>query len=107
MAGDVGWPYETTAAMIRLVHSGIMEKYPNLKVLSPFTIAVAWPILCGANKRIAQINGAHGQPEANVNCIKMLLIISKCSLLIRRFTATLPALMCGFAFFGPEHRFWG
>jgi predicted TIM-barrel fold metal-dependent hydrolase len=29
-----GWPYETSVAMARLVFSGIMDKMPNLKVLS-------------------------------------------------------------------------
>jgi predicted TIM-barrel fold metal-dependent hydrolase len=29
-----GWPYETTVAMTRLVFSGILEKYPNLKVIT-------------------------------------------------------------------------
>jgi aminocarboxymuconate-semialdehyde decarboxylase len=29
-----GWPYETTLAMSRLVFSGIMEKYPNLKFIT-------------------------------------------------------------------------
>jgi aminocarboxymuconate-semialdehyde decarboxylase len=29
-----GWPYETTAAMTRLIFSGILEKYPNLKVIT-------------------------------------------------------------------------
>lgn len=29
-----GWPYETTLAMSRLVFSGIMEKYPGLKVIT-------------------------------------------------------------------------
>ena len=29
-----GWPYETSAAMARLVFSGIMDKLPNLKVLA-------------------------------------------------------------------------
>jgi predicted TIM-barrel fold metal-dependent hydrolase len=29
-----GWPYETTAAMTRLVFSGVLEKYPNLKVIT-------------------------------------------------------------------------
>ena len=28
-----GWPYDTTSAMARLVFSGIMEKYPNLKIV--------------------------------------------------------------------------
>lgn len=29
-----GWPYETTAAMTRLVFSGILERYPNLKIIT-------------------------------------------------------------------------
>jgi len=29
-----GWPYETAAAMTRLVFSGILEKYPNLKIIT-------------------------------------------------------------------------
>jgi predicted TIM-barrel fold metal-dependent hydrolase len=29
-----GWPYETTAAMTRLVFSGILEKFPNLKIVT-------------------------------------------------------------------------
>lgn len=29
-----GWPYETTAAMTRLVFSGVLEKYPDLKIVT-------------------------------------------------------------------------
>ena len=29
-----GWPYETTVAMTRIVFSGILEKYPNLKFVT-------------------------------------------------------------------------
>ena len=34
IASIFGWPYETTVAMTRLVFSGILEKYPNLKVIT-------------------------------------------------------------------------
>ena len=30
----LGWSYETTAAMARLVFSGIMDKFPNLKIIT-------------------------------------------------------------------------
>lgn len=30
----LGWPYETSVAMTRLVYSGILEKYPNLKIIT-------------------------------------------------------------------------
>lgn len=35
-----GWPYETTAAMARLVFSGMMEQYPNLEILCHHTAAM-------------------------------------------------------------------
>jgi predicted TIM-barrel fold metal-dependent hydrolase len=31
---NFGWPYETVLALARLVFSGIMERYPNLKIVS-------------------------------------------------------------------------
>ncbi len=34
IASIFGWPYETTVAMTRLVFSGILEKYPNLKFIT-------------------------------------------------------------------------
>jgi predicted TIM-barrel fold metal-dependent hydrolase len=34
IASVFGWPYETTAAMTRFVFSGILEKYPKLKIIT-------------------------------------------------------------------------
>jgi predicted TIM-barrel fold metal-dependent hydrolase len=34
MSATFGWPYETTAAMTRLVYGGVLERYPNLKVVT-------------------------------------------------------------------------
>jgi aminocarboxymuconate-semialdehyde decarboxylase len=31
---SIGWPYETAAALSRLVYSGTMERHPNLKVIA-------------------------------------------------------------------------
>ena len=31
---SIGWPYETAAALARLVYSGSMERHPNLKVIA-------------------------------------------------------------------------
>jgi len=30
----LGWPYETSVAMTRFVYSGLLEKYPNLKIIT-------------------------------------------------------------------------
>ena len=34
IASLFGWPYETTTAMTRLVLSGVLEKYPDLKIVT-------------------------------------------------------------------------
>jgi len=34
IASTFGWPYETTVAMARFVFSGILEQYPNLKIVT-------------------------------------------------------------------------
>ena len=34
IASTFGWPFETTVAMTRIVFSGILEKYPNLKIIT-------------------------------------------------------------------------
>jgi predicted TIM-barrel fold metal-dependent hydrolase len=34
IASLFGWPFETTTAMTRLVHSGILEKYPDIKFIT-------------------------------------------------------------------------
>ena len=34
IAGNFGWPYETTVAMTRIIFSGILDKYPNLKIVT-------------------------------------------------------------------------
>jgi predicted TIM-barrel fold metal-dependent hydrolase len=38
--GVLGWPYETTVAMTRLGFSGIMERYPNLEVVTHHCVAM-------------------------------------------------------------------
>ena len=35
-----GWPYETSAGLTRLVFSGVMEKFPNLKILAHHNAAM-------------------------------------------------------------------
>lgn len=31
---SIGWPYETSVAMVRFVRSGVLEKYPSLKIIT-------------------------------------------------------------------------
>lgn len=34
IAGMLGWPYETSVAMVRLAMSGVLEKFPNIKFIT-------------------------------------------------------------------------
>jgi len=36
----IGWPYETSAAMFRIVFSGILDEFPNLKIICHHTGAM-------------------------------------------------------------------
>jgi len=94
-----GWPYQTTMAMARLVYSGIMEKYPNLKVITHH---------CGA---MVPYFTARIQPPGQDGEVMKL---SKPPLeYFKRFYGdtvlgmNVPALMCGYAFFGADHMLFG
>lgn len=92
------WPYETTLAMGRLVFSGVMEKYPNLKFITHH----CGGMLPSFYKRVALV-----PPKMKTGEIAPL---TKPPLeYFKRFYAdtvmggNVPALMAGYAFFGPEN----
>lgn len=97
-----GWPYETTAAMTRLVFSGVMEKYPNLKVITHH---------CGGMVPYfaERIIGGQDYAEKCLNA-KFKKCLSRQPIeYYRMFYADTalyggtPSLMCGYAFFSPDH----
>jgi predicted TIM-barrel fold metal-dependent hydrolase len=103
-----GWPYETTAAMTRLVFSGVMEKYPGLKVVTHH---------CGGlvpfyEERIIEF--AHVYEKALVRQKKEPLPLTKPVIdYYKMFYADTAiygnpvALMCGLNFFGADHLLFG
>jgi len=103
-----GWPYETTAAMTRLVFSGIMEKYPNLKVVTHH---------CGGfvpfyEERIIEF--AHVYERSLVRQKKEPLPLTRPVIdYYKMFYADTAiygnpvALMCGLNFFGADHLLFG
>ena len=101
-----GWPYETTAAMTRLVFSGILENYPNLKIITHH---------CGGMIPFFADRMEGGQNFAEVRCnAKFKRSLSKPPKeYYRMFYAdtalygATPSLMCGHAFFGTEHILFG
>ena len=97
-----GWPYETTAAMVRLVFSGILEKYPNLKFITHH---------CGAMVPYFYERITVGQDYAELHLnAKWKRALSRPPIdYFRMFygdtalNGNSAALMCGYEFFGAEH----
>jgi len=91
------WPFETTMAMGRLVYSGIMEKYPNLKFVAHH---------CGAMLPFfsVRIRTAAQAGEGEI----MKLTKHPVEYFKRFYGDTVlggntSAMMCGYAFFGADH----
>lgn len=100
---SVGWPYETTLAMVRLVFSGVMEKYP-LKMITHH---------CGGMVPYFSNRLSGGGPRLD-EAIDLKTELKRPPLeYFKMFygdTAlgnNLAALMCGCAFFGAEHLVFG
>lgn len=98
-----GWPYETSAAMARFVFSGMLEKFPNLKIITHHNGAMV-PFLesrlCEAqyHKRIQKPAFA-ALTKPPIEYFKMFYADTA----IR----TLPAMMCTYHFFGADHILFG
>ena len=108
IASIFGWPYETTVAMTRLVFSGILEKYPNLKVITHH---------CGGmvpyyEQRILQHYGQqdrayhkqavylHGLTKTPIEYYKMFYNDTA-------IHGNTPALMLAYHFWGADHLVFG
>jgi len=91
-----GWPYETTMAMARLVFSGLMEKYPNIKFITHH---------CGAMLPFFFKRVLLGQREDGeiMKLTKPPLEYFKKFYGDTVLGGNMPALMCGYAFFGADH----
>ena len=101
-----GWPYETTVAMTRIVFSGILGKYPQLKFVTHH---------CGGmvpyfEERIKQFYDVgemrrgekyvQGLRKAPIDYYKMFYNDTA-------IYGNTPALMCAHAFFGADHLLFG
>jgi len=101
-----GWPYETTAAMVRLVFSGILDKYSGLKIITHH---------CGAMIPYFSERLVIGQDYAEENLKARWKEGLKRPPIeyFRMFYAdtalngSTAALTCGYSFFGAEHILFG
>jgi predicted TIM-barrel fold metal-dependent hydrolase len=100
----IGWPYETTKAMIRLVFSGVFDKYPNLKIITHHAGGML-PFYA------ARLTGFYEHNEMRLGMKHTLK--EKPMYYFRKFYAdtaiynSTPGLMCANAFFGAENLLFG
>jgi uncharacterized protein len=102
----LGWPYETTVAMCRLVCSGILMKFPKLKFITHH----AGGVLPFISRRAIRINPAMGQENLSPEEVKNLNPPIEQLRMFYNDTAlygNVSGLMCAHAFFGTEHMLFG
>jgi len=99
---SIGWPYETAAAMCRLVYSGVLEAHPGLRIVTHHAGAMI-PYFSGRFRKI--------QTEDQRPALERLPLEPLAYL--RRFYADTAlfgaphALRCAVEFFGAEHVLFG
>ncbi len=101
-----GWPYETTAAMTRLVFSGILEQFPNLKFIThhcggmvPY-FAERIRGFYDNNERWPGSKYRSALTKAPVDYFRMFYCDTA-------LYGNVPALMCAHAFYGAEFMLFG
>ncbi len=106
MAATFGWPYETTAAMNRLVFSGILEKYPNLKFIThhcggmlPY-YAARMSQFQDTDEMLRRGNNKKLLRKAPIEYFKMFYADTALG-------GNSPALMLAHSFFGVDHILFG
>ena len=97
-----GWPFDTTAAMVRLVFAGVLEKYPTIKFI---THHLGGMVPFFADRIIAHYDnglqrlGAKHFPGLTKHPIEYLRMFYGDTAL----NGNPWALRCGFEFFGEDH----
>ena len=97
----LGWPFDTSLVMSRLVFSGIMEEYPQLRIITHHMGGMI-PYFS------ERIKGAYEGREMFIQAGFVSLPKDPLEY-FRRFygdtvlNGSVPAFECGYKFFGPEH----
>jgi uncharacterized protein len=99
---SIGWPYETAAAMCRLVYSGVLEAHPGLRILTHHAGAMI-PYFSG---RFRQIQTEDQRPALARLAAEPLAYFHRFYADTAVFGAP-HALRCAVDFFGPEHILFG
>lgn len=101
-----GWPYETTAAMTRLVFDGLFDRHPDIKIITHHAGAMA-PAF---SARIDAIYGKPNMPEIRAAAEKLARPANEYFRLFYGDTALMGAvggLAAAYEFLGPERLLFG
>lgn len=101
-----GWPYETTVAMTRLVFSGVLERFPNLKFITHHCggmIPFYRERVIGSYDRIIM----HSQDSVNQSLTKHHIEYFKMFYNDTAINGNSSALMCAYDFCGADHLLFG
>jgi len=102
VAATFGWPYETTAAMTRLIFSGILERWPNLKVITHHAGGMV-PYYADRIRAFQDNREMVGRGKDRVGLTKAPIDYYKMFYADTALYGNAPALMLGRAFFGVDH----
>jgi uncharacterized protein len=97
-----GWPYETTAAMVRLVFSGIFERFPDIKFITHHCGAML-PYFSGRLSIGQDYAETHLKAKWKRALKKPPIDYFKMFYGDTALNGSLAALECGHKFFGTEH----
>jgi aminocarboxymuconate-semialdehyde decarboxylase len=106
LSSSLGWPYETTTAMVRLVLSGVMERYPELKIITHHCGGMV-PYMVNRVTGFVEAGEIFGSRKGPGNLRKPVADYLKMFYADTAIYGYTPGLMCGYAFFGAQHLLFG
>jgi len=98
----LGWPYETTLAMHRLVFGGVLEKYPKLKVITHHAGGIL-PLLTGRISHACDLYEMRLGRRYSQDLPGKPLLEYYRMFYVDTAVHSPPALICAHAFFGTDH----
>ena len=97
-----GWIYETSTAMIRLTYSGVMEKYPGLKIITHHAGAMI-PFLQQRVIDFADFGEMRMKTNLKQNLRKPVVDYLKMFYVDTAIYGNTPGLMCSYSLYGAAH----
>jgi len=101
-----GWPYETTAAMTRLIFGGVLEKFPPLKIITHHCGAMV-PYFAGRIKNAYDLAEVRLSGSVKQGLSKEPIEYYRMFYNDTAVGGNRSALMCAYDFFGSEHILFG